>query len=149
MLKFKRTTITINGEENRGYSVEGLDTHIFRGLKVVLVKGWGWKAYEATTGISITPPSWAGGLSNKTREGILQILSNFLSNAPESGWTRIQEKLDYDLRIDTEITIEAKREAVKKAWIAKDKPLEWVEYAVNKLPDASIDFEYSLIDSQY
>ena len=100
MLRFKRTTITINGEENRGYKVEGLDTRIFRGLKVVLVKGWGWKAYEATTGISITPPSWAGGYSNKTREGILQILSNFLSNAPESGWTRIQEKLDYDLEID-------------------------------------------------
>ena len=86
--------------KTRGYSVEGLDTRIFRGLKVVLVKGWGWKAYEATTGISITPSSWAGGYSNKTREGILQILSNFLSNAPESGWTRIQEKLDYDLEID-------------------------------------------------
>ena len=101
MLKFKRTTITINGDkETKGYKVEGLDTRIFRGLKVVLVKGWGWKAYEATTGISITPSSWAGGYSNKTREGILQILSNFLSNAPESGWTRIQEKLDYDLEID-------------------------------------------------
>ena len=74
MLKFKRTTITINGDEElKGYSVEGLDTRIFRGLKVVLVKDWDWKAYEATTGISITPPSWAGGLSNKTREGILQI----------------------------------------------------------------------------
>ena len=146
MLKFKRTTITINGDEElKGYSVEGLDTRIFRGLKVVLVKDWDWKAYEATTGISITPPSWAGGLSNKTREGILQILSNFLSNSPEAVWEVIQKRLDYDLRID----IEAKRVAVKKAWIAKDKDPEWVEYAVNKLPDASIDFEYSLIDSQY
>ena len=101
MLKFKRTTIMINGDEElKGYTVEGLDNSIFKGLQVVLVKDWGWKAYEATTGISITPSSWAGGLSNKTREGILQILSNFLSNAPESGWTRIQEKLDYDLKID-------------------------------------------------
>ena len=33
MLKFKRTTITINSDEERkGYSVEGLDTRIFRGL---------------------------------------------------------------------------------------------------------------------
>ena len=48
--------------------------------------------------LSITPPSWAGGYSNKTREGLLQIVANFLSNAPESGWTRIQEQLDYDLK---------------------------------------------------
>ena len=100
MLRFKRTTITINGEENRGYSVEGLDTRIFRGLQVILVKGWGWKAYEATTGISITPSSWAGSYSNKTREGILQILSNFLSNSPEAVWEVIQKRLDYDLEID-------------------------------------------------
>ena len=60
MLKFKRTTITINGDEElKGYSVEGLDTRIFRGLKVVLVKGWGWKAYEATTALSLMPRSWA------------------------------------------------------------------------------------------
>ena len=69
MLKFKRTTITINGDEElKGYTVEGLDNSIFKGLQVVLVKDWDWKAYEATTGISITPSSWAGGYSNKTRE---------------------------------------------------------------------------------
>ena len=44
MLKFKRTTITINGDEElKGYTVEGLDNSIFRGLKVVLVKDWDWK----------------------------------------------------------------------------------------------------------
>ena len=100
MLKFKRTTVIINDEETQGYSVEGLDNRIFRGLQVVLVKhSQRWSAYETTTGLSITPSSWAGGYSNKTRDGILQIVSNFLSNAPESGWDRIQEKLDYDLEI--------------------------------------------------
>ena len=142
MLRFKRTTITINGDEElTGYTVEGLDNSIFRGLKVVLVKDWDWKAYEATTALSLMPRSWPGCYSNKTREGVLQIVANFLSNSPEAVWEVIQKRLDYDLRID----IEAKRVAVKKAWIAKDKDPEWVEYAVNKLPDASIDFEYSLI----
>ena len=101
MLKFKRTTITINGVETKGYAVEGLDESVFRGLQVVLVKNWGWKAYEATTGISITPPSWAGGLSNKTREGIIQIVSNMLQILPESGWEWIQEQLDYDLEMSS------------------------------------------------
>ena len=101
MLKFKRTTITINGEETRGYTVKGLDKR-FRGLQVAVVNNSGrWHAYEATTGLSITPSSWNGGLSNKTREGILQIVSHFLSNAPESGWTRMQDQLDYDLEMDT------------------------------------------------
>ena len=100
MLKFKRTTITINGEETKGYTVEGLNRR-FRGLQVAVVKNSNrWHAYEATTGLSITPPSWAGGLSNKTREGILQIVSHFLSNAPESGWVRMQEQLNYDLEIN-------------------------------------------------
>ncbi len=99
MLTFKRTTLTINDEETQGYSVEGLDNRIFRGLQVVLVKhSQRWNAYEATTGLSITPPSWAGGYSNKTRKGILQIVSHFLSNAPQSGWTRMQEQLDYKLQ---------------------------------------------------
>ena len=141
MLRFKRTTIKVDNKETKGYAVEDLDTHIFRGLKVVLVKDWGWKAYEATTALSLMPRSWPGCYSNKTREGVLQIVANFLSNSPEAVWEVIQKRLDYDLRID----IEAKRVAVKKAWIAKDKDPEWVEYAVNKLPDASIDFEYSLI----
>ena len=100
MLKFKRTTITINGVETKGYAVEGLDESVFRGLQVVLVKNWGWKAHEATTGISITPPSWPGCYSNKTREGTLQIVANSLSNAPKVVWEVIQERLDYDLEID-------------------------------------------------
>ena len=100
MLKFKRTTITIGDKELKGYSVEGLDNRIFRGLQVVLVKNWGWKAHEATTGISITPPSWPGCYSNKTREGTLQIVANSLSNAPKVVWEVIQERLDYDLEID-------------------------------------------------
>ena len=93
--------------------MEDLDTRIFRGLKVVLVKDWGWKAYEATTALSLMPRSWPGRYSNKTREGVLQIVANFLSNSPEAVWEVIQKRLDYDLRID----IEAKRVAVKKAWI--------------------------------
>lgn len=97
MLTFKRMTFTINGVETKGYTVEGLDKR-FRGLQMAVVNNSGrWHAYEATTGLSITPPSWAGSYSNKTREGILQIVANFLSNAPDSGWTRMQEQLDYDL----------------------------------------------------
>ena len=100
MLKFKRTTITINGVKTKGYTVKGLDENVFRGLQVVVIKNSDrWHACEATTGLSITPNSWAGGYSNKTRDGILQIVSNFLSNAAESGWVRIQERLDYDLEI--------------------------------------------------
>ena len=99
MLKFKRTTIKIKDIETKGYAVEGLDDKIFRGLKIVVVKNaHGWLAHEATTGISLTPPSWAGGYSNKTREGVLQIVANMFRNAfPESGWAWLQEQLDYDL----------------------------------------------------
>lgn len=102
MLKFRQTTIKINGAERRkGYRVIGLDARIFRGLQVVVVKcRFGrreWYAYEATTGRSLMPRSWAGGQSHKTRAGIIQIVANALSNAPESLWTRIQQELDYDL----------------------------------------------------
>ena len=98
MLTFKRTTLTINGIETQAYTVEGLDNSIFRGLQVAVVKdGDRWYAREATTGTSITPPSWAGGLSNKTRAGIIQIVSNMLQIFPQSGWEWIQEQLDYDL----------------------------------------------------
>lgn len=97
-MKYKRTTLTINGVEITGYTVEGLDTR-FRGLQVAVVKDSDrWHAYEATTGLSITPPSWPGGYSNKTRDGILQIVANFLSNTPESGWERVQAQLDYQLK---------------------------------------------------
>ena len=97
-MKFRQTTLKIKDIEAKGYAVEGLDDRAFRGLKLVVVKnGNGWLALEATTGASITPPSWAGSQSNKTREGIIQIVANSLSNAPESLWARIQQKLDYDL----------------------------------------------------
>ena len=100
MLKFKRGEIRINGVATKGYIVEGLEASIFRGLQVAVVKhSYGWHAYEATTGGSITPNSWTGGLSNKTREGILQIVAISLSNAPESGWNRMQAQLNYDLEI--------------------------------------------------
>ena len=102
MLTFKRATLTLNGEDTQGYRVEGLDNSIFRGLQVAVVKhSYGWHAYEATTGGSITPNSWAGGLSNKTREGVIQIVSRYLSNAPESGWDRIQAQLNYDLEMNS------------------------------------------------
>ena len=79
------------------------------------------------------------GIATRPVKVSYRFVSNFLSKSPEAVWEVIQKRLDYDLRID----IEAKRVAVKKAWIAKDKDPEWVEYAVKKLPDASIDFEYS------
>ena len=104
MLKYKRTTITINGVKTKGYSVEGLNVNVFRGLQVTVVKDSNrWTAHETTTGLSITPPSWAGGYSNKTREGLLQIVSHFLSNAPESGWTRMQAQLDYTLKAKSDV----------------------------------------------
>ena len=102
MLNFKRGEIQINGVATQGYRVEGLDASIFRGLQVAVVNHSGrWHAYEATTGGSITPNSWAGGLSNKTREGLLQIVSHFLSNAPDSGWDRMQAQLNYDLEMNS------------------------------------------------
>ena len=102
MLKFRQTRIKINGDAVRkGYSVVGLDTRIFRGLQVVVVRcRFGrreWYAYEATTGRSLMPRSWAGSYSNKTREGIIQIVSNHLKNAPQALWDAIQEKVDYNL----------------------------------------------------
>lgn len=96
-MKFKRTTLQIAGETRTGYRVHGLDPRIFRGLRVVLVKKHGWTAYEASTGRSITPGSWAGGQSNKTRMGVLQIVSHFLSNRTETGWAHIERQLDYHL----------------------------------------------------
>ena len=104
-MKYKRTPLTINGVKTNGYRVEGLDTR-FRGLHVVVVKDFDrWHAYEATTGFSITPPSWAGGYSNKTRDGIIQIVANFLSNAPESSWEQVQAQLDYQLEVASPKTI--------------------------------------------
>ena len=107
MYKFKRTTITTyyakgsTGVETKAYSVEGLDPNIFKGLQVALVNDNGrWKAYEATTGLSITPRSWNGGMSNRTRVGILQIVSNFLPHImTDVRWESLQKKLDYPLNL--------------------------------------------------
>ena len=102
MLTFKKTTIAINGAERRtGYRVAGLDPCIFRGLRVVVVRCTfgrrAWYAYEATTGRSIMPRSWAGSYSNTTREGLVQILSNHLRNAPQALWDAGQADVDYNL----------------------------------------------------
>ena len=94
---FRKTTVSINGSEVKGYAVDGLDPRVYRGLRVVLVKRHGWSAYEATTGLKMMPSSWVGGFSNQTRQGALQILTHFLSTAPQSGWQAIQERLDYEL----------------------------------------------------
>ncbi len=102
MLTFKRTTLTLNGTATPGYSVEGLGK-CFRGLHVTVVKaGDRWYAHETTTGRDLTPRSWAGGLSNKTRAGIIQIVAIHLQNAPMAMWETAQAQLDYDLEIDAE-----------------------------------------------
>ena len=101
MLTFKRTTITINDEELKGYSVQGLGK-CFRGLQVAVVKdGDRWYVHEATTGMDLTPRSWAGGLSNKTRAGIIQIVAIHLQNAPVEMWKQAQAQLDYDLEMNS------------------------------------------------
>ena len=101
MLKFKRTTLTINGEATKGYSVDGL-SKCFRGLQVAVVKdGDRWHAHEATTGMDLTPRSWAGGLSNKTRAGIIQIVAIHLQNAPIAMWETAQAQLDYNLEMNS------------------------------------------------
>ena len=99
-LKYHRTTIEIDGVEIKGYTVDGLDQSIFRGLQVTVIKdGIVWGAYETTTSLPLTPPSWAGSLNNKTRECILQIVSNMLSNLPSWTWDAIQAKVGYDLHL--------------------------------------------------
>lgn len=97
-MKFKKATATIGKERVSGYRVVNPGKS-FRGLKVFLVKRYDrWHAYEKTTGLSITPSSWAGGFSNKTREGIMQIVANFLANQ-KSGWEIMQKQLAYPLNI--------------------------------------------------
>ena len=61
---FRKTIISIDGAAVKGYTVDGLDPRVYRGLRVVLVKRRGWSAYEATTGLSMMPSSWVGGFSN-------------------------------------------------------------------------------------
>ena len=115
-LKYHRTAITINGVEFKGYTVDGLDPSIFRGLQVTVIKaGIVWGAYETTTSLSLTPPSWSGSLNNKTREGILQIVSDMLSNAPSGTWDAIQSKVGYDL--STEPSIEDCKQACVESLI--------------------------------
>ena len=97
MLTFKRTTLTINGDATQAYIVEGLDK-CFRGLQVAVVKdGDRWHAHEATIGADLTPRSWAGGLSNKTRAGIIQIVAIRLKDAPVAMWDQVQAQLNYNL----------------------------------------------------
>ena len=97
MLNFKRTTISIEGKEVKGYGVTGLDPRVYRGLRVVVVKHRGWNAYEATTGLPMSPTSWVGGFSNQTRQGALQILANRLLDLPQETWDHVQKGLEYEL----------------------------------------------------
>jgi len=95
---FKRAKIIFQGKPTIVYNVKNLDS-TFRGLKIILVKKYGgWFAYEKTTQISLTPQSWEGGLSHKTRNGILQIVSLHLQNASESLWEAAQKELSYKLK---------------------------------------------------
>ena len=127
MLKFKRGEIRINGVATQGYRVEGLDNSIFRGLQVAVVKyGERWHAYEATTGGSITPSSWSGGLSNKTRAGVIQIVSHYLSNAPQTMWDRVQAEIDYDLSIPhTELTQNIEPDTTEQTIVARVSYTGW------------------------
>lgn len=96
-MKFKRSSITINKKSVNGYNVINPGRN-FRGLKVFLVNTLGyWYAYEKTTGRPLTPASHAGGLSNKTRAGIMQILDIFLKQLPEVRWESIQNNICYPL----------------------------------------------------
>ena len=98
-MKFRKTTVTVCGERLKGYEVENL-SDVFKGLQVVVVKNVKtWSAHEATTGIRLDPMSWAGGYSNKTRQGTMQILSNYLENISDLQWDSIQEKIDYQLSL--------------------------------------------------
>ena len=103
-MRFEKTQLSIAGETVNAYKVLDVGNGVFRGLQVAVVKyGNGWSAYEVSTGLSITPKSWDGGYSNKTREGIMQIVSNHFASLPQLMWDRIAERLDYDLTIDDDV----------------------------------------------
>ena len=95
---FKKTTAIIGGKTVNGYRVTNL-TKEFRGLKIFLKKEFTrWYAYEHTTGKTITPKSWAGGFSNKTRVGILSIVGHFLACQSNERWKSIQKQINYPLK---------------------------------------------------
>ena len=96
MATYKKTTLTINDEVFNGYNVEDLDD-TFRGLRIVLIPGWGWHAYEASTARSLMPRSWRPAHNNKTRDSTLSILREYYGNLSESTWDLIQKNVDYDL----------------------------------------------------
>ena len=97
-MEFKKSTLTIKGISAHGYNVINPGPN-FRGLKVFLINSTaGWFAYEKTTGSPLTPGSYAGGLSNKTRAGIMQIVDIFLEDLPEARWESIEKKLPYPLK---------------------------------------------------
>ena len=47
---FRKTTVSINGSEVKGYAVDGLDPRVYRGLRVVLVKRHGWERIRGNDG---------------------------------------------------------------------------------------------------
>ena len=97
-MEFKKATIQINGKSVKGYRVINPDK-VFRGLKIFLKKDFDrWYAYEATTGSPLTPSSWAGGYSNRTRAGVIQIIANKFANMSEYYWNYAQKKLNYTLK---------------------------------------------------
>ena len=97
-MEFKKSTLAINGISAHGYNVINPGPN-FRGLKVFLINSTtGWYAYEKTTGAPLIPSSHAGGLSNKTRAGVMQIVDIFLEQLPELRWESIEKKLPYPLK---------------------------------------------------
>ena len=97
-MKFKKSSIIINKDSVNGYNVINPGPN-FRGLKVFLINSEGhWFAYEKTTGSPLTPGSYAGGLSNRTRAGVMQIVDIFLEQLPEVRWESIEKKLPYPLK---------------------------------------------------
>ena len=97
-MKFKKATITIRGKRVKGYRVIN-PGKVFRGLKIFVKRDFNsWYAYEATTGSPLTPSSWAGGYSNHTRAGVIQIIANKFANMSEYYWNCAQKKLNYTLK---------------------------------------------------
>ena len=85
-----------------GYLVEGMGT-VARGLKIVVVKdNSSWTCYEQSTGMRLSPSSWNGGLSNKTRAGALQILAEHLRNSTDEMWTHAAELVNYPLSAEVD-----------------------------------------------
>lgn len=102
-MEFKKGVATIEGKRTDGYHVIN-PGKVFRGLKVFVAKPVfpnrkinRWYAYEETTGTTLTPDSWQGGLSNHTRAGVMEIVAKKLSETSEFFWEIAQKRLDYQL----------------------------------------------------